>query len=68
MSLPAVPAVPDVAAPPVRLLTGEETATGAGQPWHLLRYEHTVRIRTMLTDQGWSAAYVNRRGAQDLSR
>ncbi|MEV4175487.1 tyrosine-type recombinase/integrase [Nonomuraea sp. NPDC049709] len=43
-----------------RLLTGDESATGAGQPWHLLRYEHTVRIRTMLTDQGWSAAYVNK--------
>ncbi|MFG1703133.1 tyrosine-type recombinase/integrase [Nonomuraea sp. M3C6] len=43
-----------------RLLTGDETATGAGQPWHLLRYEHTVRIRTMLTGQGWSAAYVNK--------
>ncbi|NUR93374.1 MAG: tyrosine-type recombinase/integrase, partial [Nonomuraea sp.] len=43
-----------------RLLTGDEAATGAGQPWHLLRYEHTVRIRTLLTDQGWSAAYVNK--------
>ncbi|MET8867031.1 tyrosine-type recombinase/integrase [Nonomuraea sp. NPDC004580] len=43
-----------------RMLTGDEHATGAGQPWHLLRYEHTVRIRTMLTDQGWSAAYVNK--------
>ncbi|NRQ36143.1 tyrosine-type recombinase/integrase [Nonomuraea sp. NN258] len=43
-----------------RLLTGDETATGAGQPWHLLRYEHTVRIRTLLTDQGWSANYVNK--------
>lgn len=87
----SLPAVPDLAAPPVepardpyhvyldsltspesrrtmrgcldrlaRLLTGDETATGAGQPWHLLRYEHTVRIRTMLTEQGWSAAYVNK--------
>ncbi|MCK2216311.1 tyrosine-type recombinase/integrase [Actinomadura sp. ATCC 31491] len=43
-----------------RLLTGDDTATGEGQPWHLLRYEHTVRIRTLLTDQGWSAAYVNK--------
>jgi integrase len=43
-----------------RLLTGDEHATGAGQPWHLLRYEHTVRIRTMLTEQGWSPAYVNK--------
>jgi integrase len=43
-----------------RMLTGDENATGAGQPWHLLRYEHTVRIRTMLIEQGWSAAYVNK--------
>src|SRR5690606_25159385 len=43
-----------------RLLTGDERATGAGQPWHLLRYEHTVRIRTMLIERGWSAAYVNK--------
>ena len=43
-----------------RLLTGDEEATGAGQPWALLRYEHTTRIRTILCDQGWSAAYVNK--------
>ncbi|WP_308164500.1 tyrosine-type recombinase/integrase [Nonomuraea sediminis] len=43
-----------------KLLTGDEAATGAGQPWHLLRYEHTVRIRSLLTDQGWSPAYVNK--------
>ena len=43
-----------------RVLTGQEDAIGAGQPWHLLRYEHTVRIRTILADQGWSPAYVNK--------
>lgn len=43
-----------------KLLTGDEAATGAGQPWHLLRYEHTVRIRSLLTDRGWSPAYVNK--------
>ncbi|MFI6600950.1 tyrosine-type recombinase/integrase [Nonomuraea sp. NPDC050536] len=43
-----------------KLLTGDQDATGAGQPWHLLRYEHTVRIRTLLTGQGWSPAYVNK--------
>src|SRR5690606_39672221 len=43
-----------------RLLTGDERATGAGQPWHLLRYEHTVRIRPMLIERGWSAAAVNK--------
>jgi site-specific recombinase XerD len=43
-----------------RVLSGEDTVTGAGQPWHLLRYEHTVRIRTVLTAQGWSPAHVNK--------
>lgn len=43
------------------------TVTGAGQPWHLLRYEHTVRIRAALrekTDEhgarAYSAATVNK--------
>ncbi|WP_233508201.1 tyrosine-type recombinase/integrase [Spongiactinospora gelatinilytica] len=43
-----------------RILTGDETVTGAGQPWHLLRYEHTVRMRALLTGQGWSPAHVNK--------
>ncbi|WP_084965317.1 tyrosine-type recombinase/integrase [Thermoactinospora rubra] len=43
-----------------RILTGDPAASGAGLPWHRLRYEHTVRIRTILTEQGWSAAYVNK--------
>lgn len=43
-----------------RLISGEQAVTGSGLPWHLLRYEHTVRIRTLLTEQGWSAAYVNK--------
>ncbi|GII82447.1 hypothetical protein Ssi03_04370 [Sphaerisporangium siamense] len=43
-----------------RLITGDEAATGAGQPWHLLRYEHTVRVRAILSEQGWSPAYVNK--------
>ncbi|MDH2426182.1 tyrosine-type recombinase/integrase [Sphaerisporangium sp. TRM90804] len=43
-----------------RVITGDEAATGAGQPWHLLRYEHTVRIRAILTEQGWSPSYVNK--------
>ncbi|MFI6512856.1 tyrosine-type recombinase/integrase [Streptosporangium sp. NPDC050855] len=28
--------------------------------WHLLRYEHTSRIREMLCAQGWTPAYVNK--------
>ncbi|GII95894.1 tyrosine-type recombinase/integrase [Sinosporangium siamense] len=42
------------------VLTGNEEAGGAGQPWHLLRYEHTVRIRALLAGQGWSPAHVNK--------
>lgn len=43
-----------------RLLTGDENTDGSGQPWHLLRYEHTTRIRVILCEQGWSPAYVNK--------
>ncbi|MCW2880306.1 MAG: integrase/recombinase [Sphaerisporangium sp.] len=43
-----------------RVISGDQAATGAGQPWHLLRYEHTVRIRTILSEQGWSPAYLNK--------
>ncbi|GGL01854.1 integrase [Sphaerisporangium melleum] len=43
-----------------RVITGDPAATGAGQPWHLLRYEHTVRIRAILAEQGWSPAYLNK--------
>ncbi|MEV7011708.1 tyrosine-type recombinase/integrase [Streptosporangium sp. NPDC051022] len=52
-------------------LLNEDAVSGAGQPWHLLRYEHTSRIRAMLVEQTrvnprtgreepWSAAYVNK--------
>ncbi|RCG18221.1 site-specific integrase [Sphaerisporangium album] len=34
--------------------------SGAGQPWHLLRYEHTQRIRAMLDEQGPAATYLNK--------
>lgn len=43
-----------------RLQTGDSDATGAGQPWHLLRYAHTTAIRATMIDQGWSAAHVNK--------
>ncbi|MFJ2032204.1 tyrosine-type recombinase/integrase [Streptosporangium sp. NPDC087985] len=42
------------------LVSGDEVTSGAGQPWHLLRYEHTVRIRALMTERGWSPAYVNK--------
>lgn len=28
--------------------------SGAGQPWHLLRYEHTTRVRALLVSR-WAA-------------
>ncbi|GAA4191274.1 tyrosine-type recombinase/integrase [Microbispora amethystogenes] len=43
-----------------RLVTGDPEATGAGQPWELLRYEHTVRLRTLMREQGWSPSHVNK--------
>ena len=43
-----------------QLLSGDREATGAGQPWHLLRYEHTSRLRAAMIDAGWSGAYVNK--------
>ncbi|MFC0864534.1 tyrosine-type recombinase/integrase [Sphaerimonospora cavernae] len=43
-----------------RLITGDPQATGAGQPWELLRYEHTVKLRTLMREQGWSPAHVNK--------
>ncbi|MFC4337498.1 tyrosine-type recombinase/integrase [Salininema proteolyticum] len=42
------------------LLAGQDDITGAGQPWHLLRYEHTSRIRAVMLDKGWSGAYINK--------
>ncbi|XVQ89932.1 tyrosine-type recombinase/integrase [Microbispora siamensis] len=43
-----------------RLITGDPEATGAGQPWELLRYEHTIRLRTLMREQGWSPSHVNK--------
>ncbi|THV33426.1 tyrosine-type recombinase/integrase [Glycomyces buryatensis] len=42
------------------LLADDENVTGEGQPWHLLRYEHTSRLRAAMIDRGWSGAYVNK--------
>ncbi|MBO3732208.1 tyrosine-type recombinase/integrase [Glycomyces niveus] len=43
-----------------QLLSGDPEAVGEGQPWHLLRYEHTSRLRAAMIDAGWSGAYVNK--------
>ncbi|MFI6883704.1 tyrosine-type recombinase/integrase [Streptosporangium canum] len=51
-------------------LINPSASSGAGQQWHLLRYEHTSHIRAMLIEQKvelkdgkvspWSPAYVNK--------
>lgn len=43
-----------------QLLSGDPDTAGEGQPWHLLRYEHTSRLRAAMIDAGWSGAYVNK--------
>ncbi|QSB06813.1 tyrosine-type recombinase/integrase [Natronoglycomyces albus] len=43
-----------------QMLSGDENATGAGQPWHLLRYEHTSTLRSVMLDRGWSGSYINK--------
>ncbi|PRY56884.1 tyrosine-type recombinase/integrase [Glycomyces artemisiae] len=43
-----------------QLLSGDPGTSGEGQPWHLLRYEHTSRLRAAMIDAGWSGAYVNK--------
>ncbi|ADD42891.1 tyrosine-type recombinase/integrase [Stackebrandtia nassauensis] len=44
----------------VRLSTGDDNATAAGQPWHKLTYRDTARLKETLCQQGWSAAHVNK--------
>ncbi|GAA4894655.1 tyrosine-type recombinase/integrase [Stackebrandtia albiflava] len=43
-----------------RMQTGDPSASGAGQPWHLLRYTHTTAIRAAMLRTGWSGSYVNK--------
>ncbi|MCW2901742.1 MAG: integrase family protein [Streptosporangiaceae bacterium] len=50
-----------------RTQTGDPAATGAWQPWWLLRYEHTIGIRSTLVDyrdpkhpNGYSPSHVNK--------
>ncbi|MEU4513116.1 tyrosine-type recombinase/integrase [Nonomuraea wenchangensis] len=38
----------------------DQEVTGEDFPWHVLRYEHTTRLRAKLLEQGWSAAYINK--------
>src|SRR5262245_13696107 len=43
-----------------RIIAMDDTVTGAGRPWWLLRYEHTTRIRAQLrerTGTGGAPAY-----------
>jgi site-specific recombinase XerD len=43
-----------------RMQTGNDDATGAWQPWWLLRYEHTNQIRSALIAEGHSPSHVNK--------
>lgn len=50
-----------------KILTGDDTATGAGQPWWGLRYEHTSKVRAALIDyrdaknpDGYSPTHINK--------
>jgi site-specific recombinase XerD len=43
-----------------RMQTGDPDATGAWQPWWLLRYEHTTQIRADLIAAGHSPTHVNK--------
>ncbi|WP_433513833.1 tyrosine-type recombinase/integrase [Nonomuraea sp. CA-143628] len=38
----------------------DREVTGEDFPWQILRYEHTIRLRAKLLEQGWSAAYINK--------
>lgn len=42
------------------MLAGDDTISGEGQPWHLLRYEHTSTLRSAMLDRGWSGSYINK--------
>lgn len=50
-----------------RILTEDDSATGAGQPWWGLRYEHTSKVRAALIDyrdakhpDGYSPTHINK--------
>lgn len=43
-----------------RLLTEDDTVTGEGQPWWMLRYEHTTHIRARLLERGYSPSHFNK--------
>jgi site-specific recombinase XerD len=50
-----------------KILTEDDSATGAGQPWWGLRYEHTSKVRAALIDHrdarnpdGYSPTHINK--------
>lgn len=43
-----------------QMLADDEAMSGEGQPWHLLRYEHTSTLRSVMLDRGWSGSYINK--------
>lgn len=50
-----------------KILTGDDTATGAGQPWWGLRFEHAEQVKAALVDyrdeknpDGYSPTHINK--------
>jgi site-specific recombinase XerD len=43
-----------------KILTGDEDATGAGQPWSQLTRARVIELRDMLTERGYSPSHVNK--------
>lgn len=43
-----------------RILTGDEEATGEGQPWHQLTRARLIELRDMLGERGYSPSHVNK--------
>jgi site-specific recombinase XerD len=43
-----------------RILTEGDTITGEGQPWWMLRFEHTSHIRAKLLEKGYSPTHFNK--------
>lgn len=43
-----------------QIITDDPTATGAGQPWWLLRFKHTSHIRAKLLEKNYSPSHFNK--------
>jgi site-specific recombinase XerD len=43
-----------------KILTGDEDAIGAGQPWDRLTRGRVIELRDMLTERGYSPSHINK--------